>query len=277
MRPTTGYHRGLCLALGTALSLLAPGWKAAQAQSNPGASELVVYAAASLREPCTELARSFEAAHPGVRVRFNFAGSQELRTQLEHGAAADVFISADRRQMEGARAAGLVDEDVVLVTNSLALVVPAGNPAGLKQFAELPAAKRLVVGAAEVPVGAYTEECLERASRVLGSDFRARVEAHVVSRELNVKQVLTKVVLGEADAGIVYRSDAVSVGAKVEVLAIPPEFNVLARYPMAVLRRAPHPELARGWLRLLTSPAAEAVFSRAGFGPPAAPAAPPRP
>jgi molybdate transport system substrate-binding protein len=259
-------RRGLLLAaLGAALS--APSGGAAVAASR-ATGELVVFAAASLREPCTELARAFEETHPGAKVRFNFAGSQELRTQLEQGAPADVFISADRRQMKGARAAGLVDEDVVLLTNSLVLVVPPGNPARLRQFAQLPAAQRLVVGAPEVPIGAYTQEVLERASRVLGSDFRARVEAHVVSRELNVKQVLTKVVLGEADAGIVYQSDAVSAGAAVEVLPIPPEFNVLAEYPLAVLRRAPHPELARAWLALLKSPAAGAVFARAGFGVP---------
>jgi molybdate transport system substrate-binding protein len=106
------------------------------------------------------------------------------------------------------------------------------------------------------------------ANAAWGGDFRARVEARVASRELNVKQVLAKVVLGEADAGIVYASDAASAGGQVQVVPIPAEFNVLAHYPIASVRKAPHPELAAAYVRFLTSPAAGAVFARYGFGPP---------
>ena len=243
------------------------GWAADTGGPAPG-GEMLVFAAASLREACSELQRPFEQAHPGVRLRFNFAGSQELRTQLEQGASADVFISADRRQMEGAERAGLVGPERLLVSNTPVVIVPRSNPSALTRFVDLPRVKRLVIGTQEVPIGHYTLEVLDKANTALGGDFRARVEARVVSRELNVKQVLAKVVLGEADAGLVYASDAASAGAQVKVVPIPAEFNVVAHYPMAAVRRAPHPQLAAEYLQFLASPAAQAVFIKYGFGPP---------
>ena len=234
----------------------------------PAPAELVVFAAASLREACTALQASFEEAHPGVRLRFNFAGSQELRTQLEQGARADVFLSADRRQMELAQKASVAGVEQVFLSNVPVLVVPPTNPAHLQRFADLPSVQRLVIGTPEVPIGRYTLELLERANRVLGPDFSARVQARVVSRELNVKQVLTKVVLAEADAGIVYRSDAQSVLGQVQVLPIPADINVVAQYPMAGVLRSTQPQRVAAYLQFLLSAPAQAVFSRFGFGPP---------
>jgi molybdate transport system substrate-binding protein len=230
--------------------------------------EFLVFAAASLREACTALQAPFERAHPGVHLRFNFAGSQQLRTQLEQGAAADVFLSADRRQMELAQKAGVVGPEQLLVSNSPVVIVPRSNPAGLRRFADLPSAKRLVIGTPEVPIGRYTLEVLERANRVLGPDFSARVQARVVSRELNVKQVLTKVALAEADAGIVYQSDAKAASAEVQVLPIPSDINVVAHYPMAVVVHSSQPALASAYLQFLLSAPAQAVFAQDGFGPP---------
>jgi molybdate transport system substrate-binding protein len=254
-----------CLLLWAALS--GRGW-AADAGVPAAGGEMLVFAAASLREACTELQGPFERAHPGVRLRFNFAGSQELRTQLEQGASADVFISADRRQMQGAEQAGLVGPERLLLSNTPVVIVPRSNPSGLTRFGDLPNVKRLVIGTQEVPIGHYTLEVLDKANAAFGGDFRARVEARVVSRELNVKQVLAKVVLDEADAGLVYASDAASAGPQVKVVPIPAEFNVVAHYPMAALLRAPHPQLAAEYLQFLASPAAQAVFLKYGFGPP---------
>jgi len=248
---------------------LAPRPLAASGSAGP---ELVVFAAASLREAFAQAASSFEKDRPGVHVRFNFAGSQELRTQLEQGAMADVFASADEHQMEGARAAGLVEAERILATNAPVVIVPRANPAGVRAFAELPRARRLVIGAPEVPIGRYTLQILDRASQRLGAGFRAEVEARVVSRELNVKQVLAKVALGEADAGIVYATDARAAADRVTVVAIPAELNVVAVYPIAVLRRAPQPALAQEWLALLGSPEGQTLLAGFGFGPP--PAAP---
>ena len=241
---------------------------AAEATSPAAPTELVVFAAASLREACTALQAPFEEAHPGVHLRFNFAGSQELRTQLEQGAPADVFLSADRRQMELAQKASVVGREQLFLSNVPVLVVPRTNPGHLQRFADLPTAQRLVIGTPEVPIGRYTLELLERANRVLGADFSARVQARVVSRELNVKQVLTKVVLGEADAGIVYQSDAQSVLGQVQLVPIPADINVVAQYPMAAVLRLAQPALAEAYLRFLLSPPAQAAFARFGFGPP---------
>lgn len=228
---------------------------------------LTVFAAASLRDVFGTLGATFERDHPGVQVRFSFAGSQELRTQLEHGAPADVFASADTRQMDAVRAEGLVGAPRLLATNAPVIIVPADNPAKVRALADLATVKRLVIGAPEVPIGAYTLQVLERARGQAGAEFPQRVQARVVSRELNVRQVLTKVTLGEADAGIVYRTDARSAGDRVRVVEIPPEVNVVAEYPVATLARAPHPELARAWLALVTGPEGQAALVKAGFGP----------
>jgi molybdate transport system substrate-binding protein len=227
--------------------------------------KLVVFAAASLREAFTSIGNAFKKAHPGVELSFNFAGSQELRTQIEHGAPADVFASADRRHMEELRAQKRVASPVVFARNEPVVVVSKEQAPTLQAFGDLPSAKRIVVGGPEVPIGRYTLKILDNASKRLGSDFRARVEAHVVSRELNVRQVLAKVTLGEADAGIVYRTDAATAGDGVTIVTIPAELNVIAEYPIAVVEGAAHTELARAWLGLVVSPDGQRALGRAGF------------
>src|SRR5215813_2573391 len=147
---------------------------------------LTVFAAASLRDVFGTLGATFEKQHPGLRLRFNFGGSQDLRTQLEHGALADVFASADRKQMELALARGLVDPPSIFATNTPVIAVPAGNPAKIRGLADLASVGRLVIGAPEVPIGAYTLQILDRARTAAGADFPDRVQARVVSRELNV-------------------------------------------------------------------------------------------
>ncbi|WP_437799300.1 molybdate ABC transporter substrate-binding protein [Sorangium sp. So ce693] len=227
--------------------------------------KLVVFAAASLRDVFTALGEDFKRSYPGVEVTFNFAGTQELRTQLEHGAAADVFASADQRHMDelvkSQRAAG----PVVFARNEPVLVVASESAATVRGLADLPAAARIVIGTPEVPIGRYTQQILDRASASLGADFRARVESKVASREPNVRQVLAKVRLGEAQAGVVYRTDAQAAQDGVVVVAIPPEVNVIAEYPIAVVSGAAHPGLARAWVDLVTSEAGRTALWRAGF------------
>jgi len=229
--------------------------------------EVVVFAAASLREAFTEMGRRFEAAHPEAKIALNLAGSEELRAQVENGAPADVFASADQKHMAALVEARLAQEPRTFARNEPVLVVPKGNPAAIGGLKDLPQARRIVVGVPEVPIGAYTLRILDAASQEFGGDFRAKVEARVVSRELNVRQVLTKVVLGEADAAIVYRTDAATAKEKVEVIAIPPALNVLAEYPIAVLTRAREPGLAREFVELVLSPAGREVLAVHGFLP----------
>ncbi|WP_437578723.1 molybdate ABC transporter substrate-binding protein [Sorangium sp. So ce887] len=232
----------------------------------PGREDrLVVFAAASLREVFTAMGEDFERAHAGVELTFNFAGTQELRTQLEHGAAVDVFASADQRHMDELVKSGRAVGPVVFARNEPVLVVARESAGTIRGLADLPAATRIVIGAPEVPIGRYTLQLLDRASATLGADFRARVEARVVSRELNVRQVLTKVRLGEAQAGVVYRTDAHAAQDGVTVVAIPPEVNVLAEYPIAVVAGAAHPGLARAWVDLVRSEAGQSALRRAGF------------
>jgi len=239
---------------------------AASAAASVG-GELVVFEAASLRDAFARLVPRFEKENAPAKVVTNAAGSQELRAQIEHGAAADVLASADRKHMDALEAQGLVVAPSLFTCNEPVLVVRPALAATVKSLADLPRVDRIVVGAPEVPIGAYTAEVLRKAGGKLGADFPQRVEAKVVSRELNVRQVLTKVRLGEADAGVVYRSDAVAAAGQVAVVAIPPELNVAAEYPIAVVKSAPHGELARRWIKLVKSPAGAAALREAGFVP----------
>jgi molybdate transport system substrate-binding protein len=246
------------------------------------ARELQVFAAASLRESFTALAASFERSHPGVKVRLNLAGSQELRTQIEQGAGADVFASADVDHLVKLQAQKLIDAPVMFAHNEPVIVVGKGNPFGVKELRDLRKVKRLVLGAPEVPIGRYSRRILERyaAAGKPAADDVKQIDARVVSRELNVRQVLAKVTLGEADAGIVYRTDAGTAG-KVETVAIDRSVNVVAEYPVARVRASKQPALAQEWITLLRSPEGQRQLAQAGFLPPGpvsaqAPAATPR-
>jgi molybdate transport system substrate-binding protein len=226
-----------------------------------GETGLTVFAAASLRDVFTALGAELERAHPGVKVTFNFAGTQELRTQLEQGAQADVFASADQHHMDELVMTSRVSSPVVFARNEPVVVVATDSARKIASFANLPTAERIVVGAREVPIGRYTAQILERA----GAEFRAQVEAKIVSRELNVKQVLAKVSLGEAQAGVVYRTDALAAAESVEVVTIPENVNVIAEYPIAIVSDAPHRDLARAWIDLVLSSAGRRALKKAGF------------
>ena len=221
---------------------------------------LVVLAASSLREAFDELGAGFEVEHPGVRVELAFSGTQELRAQVEHGARADVFASADLAHMEALVREGLALEPSVFARNIPVVVVAPGAP--VRTFADLPSAERIAIGAPEVPIGRYAAAVLDRAQEALGDGFRDRVEARIVSREFNVRQVLAKVELGEAQAGIVYRTDVrdgVSVVPIPEVLAVKPE------YPISVLRGAPRPGLAHAFIAWVRSERGRRILVAHGF------------
>lgn len=251
------------------LALLAGPVSTAIAQQS---TTLTVFAAASLTEPFSRLGKSLEAKHPGTTVRFNFAGSQQLVLQIQQGAKADVFASADERWMRTARDSGLVEgEPVIFARNALVVIVPRANPARIRRLQDLARSGAKVVIAAEaVPVGQYTRQMLDRLSAQpgFGTKYRQQVLANVASYEENVKGVVAKVQLGEADAGVVYRSDATgSVASQLSTLEIPEAANVLASYPIAVVRGAPSPEAARAFLALVESAEGQEVLRSAGFIP----------
>jgi len=237
-------------------------------------TEVVVFAATSLGDVFARMSEAFRRTRPGVTVRFNFAGTQQLRTQLEHGAAADVFASADMIHMQALRRSGTVGSSVVFARNEPVLVVSLDRASAIAGLQDLPSALRVVIGVPEVPIGRYTLDILDRASMKYGEDFRARVEAKVVSRELNVRQVLSRVTLGEADAGIVYRTDATSAEGKVAIKTIPPELNAIASYPIATIVKAKHPALANAWMAFVLSGDGQGILKLAGFHPGSGAAAP---
>lgn len=268
-----------CKGDGASSPAVEPAPSAPAPQAPPQERELVVFAAASLRDVFNQLKEDFTRSHAGAAVTFNFAGTQELRTQLEQGAAVDVFASANQRHMAELVAAGKASAPVVFARNEPVIVVATDAAATIRALADLPRAAHIVIGTPEVPIGRYTLQILDRAAMTLGKDFRARVEAKVASRELNVRQVLSKVKLGEAAAGVVYRTDARS-APEVAVVAIPPDINVIAEYPIATVTGAAHPQLARAWVDFVLSEAGQRALQAAGFLPPVAaktPAAPSSP
>lgn len=234
------------------------------------ARALTVFAAASLTDAFTEIGQDFEAANPGVSVTFNFAGSQALRTQIEQGAVVDVFASANTREMNTLVITDtLVAKDVpqVFLTNSLLVILPADNPAGIQSLEDLAkAGVKVVLAAEEVPVGKYARQALALLNGAYGDGYQDAVLANVVSNEDNVKQVVTKVQLGEADAGIVYVSDAVAAPELVRI-EIPAGYNVIAKYPIAALIAAPEPALADAFIAYVLSAEGQAVLTKWGFTP----------
>ncbi len=228
-----------------------------------------VFAAASLLDPFTEIGKSFEAMHPGVTVIFNFDGSQSLRTQIEQGAIADVFASAHQKEMDALITQSLIadNKSQTFITNQLIVILPPQNPANIQSLADLTRPGILLVLASEdVPVGAYSRLALEKLNTQFGIDYRDKVLANVVSSEDNVKQIVAKVQLGEADAGIVYASDAVA-APDLNTVAIPPEYNVVAEYPIAVLAAAPHPDLAAEFVAYVMSAEGQSILKKWGFVP----------
>lgn len=237
------------------------------------ATTLTVFAAASLTDAFGELGKAFEAEHSGVTVAFNFAGSNQLAQQITQGAPADVFAPANTTQMNVVIDSGeiITGTQQTFVLNRLVVIYPGDNPAGLQTLHDLarPGLK-LVLAAREVPVGLYALDFLGKASKLpeYTAAFSETVAANVVSYEANVRAVLSKVALGEADAGIVYTSDVAGEAASaVGRLDIPDELNTIARYPIAPIKDAPNTELAQDFVNYMLTPAAQTILGKYGFIP----------
>jgi molybdate transport system substrate-binding protein len=235
----------------------------------PETRKLTVFAAASLTDAFTEIGKAFEAANPGVTVTFNFAGSQALRTQIEEGAPADVFASANTKEMDTLVEGGLVKQQApqIFLTNKLVIILPAANPAKIETLEDLanPGIK-LVLAAEEVPVGKYARQALDQMNGSFGADFKDKALANVVSNEDNVKQVVAKVQLGEADAGLVYTSDAIA-APELKTIEIPADLNVVAQYPIAPLLKSANPDLAAKFVEEVVSANGQAILQKWGFEP----------
>jgi molybdate transport system substrate-binding protein len=219
--------------------------------------ELTVFAAASLTAAFTELGQRFTAASGGAKVTFNFAGSQALATQIQQAAPADVFASADTANM--GKVKDLVGTPQPFASNLLAIVVEKGNPRGVETLGDLASSDlKVVLAAEEVPAGKYAKQLLDQAG----------VPLQPVSQEDNVKAVVTKVSLGEADAGLVYVTDVAAGGDKVEGVDIPRDQNVLATYPIATVKASQAPDQAQAFMELVLSGEGQQVLETYGFLPP---------
>ena len=225
--------------------------------------ELTIFAASSLTNVFAVLAEDFEEVHTGVKIAVNFGGSSYLRAQLEHGAKADLFVSADIQQVDIARKAGLiVGEPIRFASNSLAVVVPVKDSKIISLNDLMANGVKLVIGMEQVPIGRYTRILLDNLDThdQTGPNFSTRVLRNVVSEEMNVRQVMAKVNLGEADAGIVYESDVDS--SYFRAITIPNSHNVEANYYIVFVTES---VLAKQFSEFLFSPRAIQVLRNFGL------------
>ncbi|WP_445402339.1 molybdate ABC transporter substrate-binding protein [Streptomyces sp. LE64] len=266
LRPRRALTRNGALVV-TAVALLVPLLTACGSEDEPAdapgtasgkgpatSAKLTVLAAASLTDVFETVESTYERTHPGVALTFSFAGSQELAAQVRQGAPADAIVTADTTTMDGLRAD--TGTPTVIAKNRLVIAVPEGNPErvdGLKDLAD-PKLK-VVLAAPEVPVGRYSRQVLD------GQE----VAVQPVSEEPNVRAVLSKVELGEADAGIVYETDAATAPDEVDAVAVPDAQNAVAQYPAAVLKDSSDTPAAQAFVEWLSSPAAQKILRDAGF------------
>lgn len=219
-----------------------------------GKTELTVLGAASLTDVFKAAGKAYEKEHPDTKVSFSFAGSQELAAQVKQGAPADALVTADTKTMDGLSAE--TGTPTVIAKNRLVIATGEGNPKKVKALKDLTDSElKVVLAASEVPVGRYSEE-------VLG---KQKLKVKPVSQETNVRSVLSKVELGEADAGIVYRTDAATVTGKVDAVKIPDDENAIASYPAATLKDSAHAEEAAKFVKWLSTPKAQKYLRDAGF------------
>lgn len=247
-------------ALGVAAVLCVAAVVAGCSSSQTETDEVVVFAAASLRSTFTELGNRFETDHPGTKVTFNFAGSSDLVAQLTQGAPADVFAAADTNNMAKAVDDGLVSGvPVDFATNTLTIVTPPGNPTDIRSFADLAAPGiQVVVCAPQVPCGSVTEKLEETTGVTLAP----------VSEESAVTDVLGKVTSGQADAGLVYVTDAAGAGEQVTPIAFPESSGAVNVYPIAVLEESANAVAAQEFVALVTGPHGREALASAGFDAP---------
>ncbi|MFE7565861.1 molybdate ABC transporter substrate-binding protein [Streptomyces sp. NPDC057539] len=230
------------------------GSSAEASASGAPAADLTVLAAASLTDVFKTAGAAYEKANPGTKVTFSFAGSQELAAQVKQGAPADALVTADTKTMDGLQ--GDTGSPQIIAKNRLVIATGEGNPDGIESLKDLADPKlKVVLAAPEVPVGRYSKQVLDA----------QKIEVKPVSQEPNVRAVLSKVELGEADAGIVYKTDAATATDKVDAIAIPDAENAIAAYPAATLKTSEHSDAAAAFVSWLSGPEAQKILQDAGF------------
>lgn len=217
-------------------------------------ANLTVLAAASLTDVFKTAGAAYEKAHPGTKVTFSFAGSQELVAQVSQGSPADVLVTADTKSMDKVKAD--TGTPAIIAKNRLVIATGEGNPFKVDDLKDLADTKlKVVLAAPEVPAGKYSAQILDKRG----------VTVKPVSQEPSVRAVLSKVELGEADAGLVYRTDAASAADKVDAVEIPDGQNAIAQYPAATLKDSKNAEAAAAFVAWLSSPEGQKILQDAGF------------
>jgi len=232
--------------------------------------KITVFAASSLTDAFKELGTAFTAENPKASVTFNFAASSALATQINEGAPADVFASADEATYQRVAGKGTIDAPAIFATNVPVVVVPSGS-SPVNVFEDLAkSGVKLVLAGPSVPIGNYSRQILANASTAsgAGADFGTKVLANLKSDETNVKSVLAKVQLGESDAGIVYKTDAAAAGNEVKTIAIPDKYNIIAQYPIGAIKGSSNVTAARAFVTFVLSDAGQAILAKHGFGKP---------
>jgi molybdate transport system substrate-binding protein len=231
---------------------------------------LTVLAASSLVDVFGVLANRFEEQNPGVKVKQSFESSSTLLAQIQQGAPADVFASAAEEEMSTAIKDGLVKGDAeIFVKNREVVMVPKNNPANIRRFRDIAKPDvKLVLAGKDVPAADYALEILSKAKGEYGADFEKDVLSNVVSRESDVRASVNRVVVGDADATFGYASDYTpDIRDKVKVVQIPPDLNIVATYPIATLKDAKSPGLAKKWVEMVTSEEGQRVLQKWNFEP----------
>ncbi len=250
--------RRCCLGVVAVLTVVTACASGESSSRSGGDADVTVFAAASLTAAFTELGEAFSAANPDAEVTFNFAASSELVAQINQGAPVDVFASADATNMDKLFDAGLVaDDPVIFATNVAEIIVEPGNPRGITEVSDLADGDLVVVQCApEVPCGSYAELIFANAG----------VSVTPASFEENVKSVVTKVTLGEADAGVVYRTDVLAASDDADGVVIADDVNVVAKYPIALTANAANPDGAQAFVDFVLGPSGQQVLADFGFG-----------
>jgi molybdate transport system substrate-binding protein len=231
---------------------------------------LTIFAASSLIDGFRELGKTFEKQNEGVEVKQSFESSSTLLIQIQQGAPADVFASAAQEEMDTAMKDGLVArKPEVFVKNREIIMVPNDNPANIQSFQDVAnPGVRLVLAQRDVPAADYALQILDKANARYGDNFEKQVLSNVVSRESDVRASVNRVVVGDADATFGYASDyTIDIRDRVMVVPIPPDLNIIATYPIAALKGAKDPELAKKWVELVTSKEGQHVLQKWNFEP----------
>ncbi len=228
---------------------------------------MIALVAANATDPLNDLIKIFEKEHQGVSINATYAGTHILRTQLENGAKADLFLSADIKHIEAVKEKGIIEQFYPVSLNKEVIVVPKNNPANIHSLKDLGTNPvKLVIGVESVPIGRYTRQIFKNTNKTYGDQFSKKVLSQVVSLETSTKAVLQKVALGEAEAGIVYKTDVTpEFKKKVKIISIPEKYNVYATNYIAVTKNAPNPELAEELMKKLLLDKGQAVFQKYGY------------